>query len=60
MFMAVLLAFSGLIGIGAATAMAAGERSEIDMISFPRGADANLSGWHMDAYDMFAIFCVGS
>ena len=67
LFMAVLLAFSGL----ATTAFAAGERTEIYMVSFPRGTDANLSGWerddlqfmngwHMDAYDMFATFYVGS
>lgn len=67
LFMAVLLAFSGL----AATAFAAGERTEIYMVSFPRGTDANpsgwerdnlqfMNGWHMDAYDMFGTFCVGS
>lgn len=67
LFMAVLLAFSGL----ATTAFAAGERTEIYMVSFPRGTDANpsgwerdnlqfMNGWHMDAYDMFGTFCVGS
>lgn len=67
LFMAVLLAVSGL----ATTAFAAGERSEIYMVSFPRGAEANkanwdrdnlqfMNGWHMDAYDMFATFAVGS
>lgn len=67
MFMAVLLAVSGL----ATTAFAAGERSEIYMVSFPRGAEANkanwdrdnlqfMNGWRMDAYDMFGTFAVGS
>lgn len=67
LFMAMLLAFSGL----ATTAFAAGERSEIYMVSFPRDAEANkanwdrdnlqfMNGWHMDAYDMFGTFAVGS
>lgn len=65
--MAVLLVVSGL----ATTAFAAGERSEIYMVSFPRDAEANkanwdrddlqfMNGWHMDAYDMFGTFAVGS
>ena len=68
--MALLMCFSMFVSFGT-TALAAGERSEIYMVSFPRGTDANLShwehdslnfmnGWHMDAYDMFAAFCVGS
>lgn len=68
--MAVLLAFSGMIGLGATTALAAGERTEIYMVSFPRDADANrngwdrdnlsfMNGWRMDAYDMFGTFCIG-
>lgn len=68
--MALLMCLSMFVSFGI-TAQAAGERSEIYMISFPRGADANrdhwerddlqfMNGWHMDAYDMFATFCVGS
>lgn len=67
LFVAVLLVVSGL----ATTAFAAGERSEIYMVSFPRDAEANkvnwdrdnlqfMNGWHMDAYDMFGTFAVGS
>ncbi|WP_322174494.1 SpaA isopeptide-forming pilin-related protein [Acutalibacter caecimuris] len=68
--MTLLMCFSMFASFGT-TAQAAGERSEIYMISFPRGTDANrehwerddlqfMNGWHMDAYDMFAAFCVGS
>ena len=68
--MALLMCFSMFIGFGT-TAQAAGERSEIYMVSFPRDAEANrdhwerddlqfMNGWYMDAYDMFATFAVGS
>ena len=68
--MTLLMCFSMFVSFGP-TAQAAGERSEIYMVSYPRGTDANTShwehdalnfmnGWHMDAYDMFATFCVGS
>ena len=68
--MALLLCFSMFVSFGT-TAQAAGERSEIYMVSFPRDAEANrdhwerdnlqfMNGWYMDAYDMFATFAVGS
>jgi len=68
--LALLMCFSMFVGLGT-TAYAAGERSEIYMVSFPRDAEANrdhwerddlqfMNGWYMDAYDMFATFAVGS
>lgn len=68
--MALLMCFSMFVNFGT-TAQAAGERSEIYMVSFPRDAEANknswdrdnlqfMNGWYMDAYDMFATFAVGS
>ena len=68
--MTLLMCFSMFVSFGT-TAQAAGERSEIYMVSYPRGTDTNrehwerddlqfMNGWHMDAYDMFAAFCVGS
>ncbi len=68
--MALLLCFSMFVSFGT-TAQAAGERSEIYMVSFPRDAETNrdhwdrdnlqfMNGWYMDAYDMFATFAVGS
>ena len=68
--MALLMCFSMFVSFGT-TAQAAGERSEIYMVSFPRDAENNrdhwdrdnlqfMNGWYMDAYDMFATFAVGS
>ena len=68
--MALLMCFSMFVSFGT-TAQAAGERSEIYMVSFPRDAEANknswdrdnlqfMNGWYMEAYDMFATFAVGS
>ena len=68
--MALLMCFSMFASFGT-TAQAAGERSEIYMVSFPRDAETNrdhwdrdnlqfMNGWYMDAYDMFATFAVGS
>ncbi|ANU54255.2 hypothetical protein A4V00_09615 [Hungateiclostridiaceae bacterium KB18] len=68
--MALLLCFSMFVSFGT-TAQAAGERSEIYMVSFPRDAESNrdhwdrdnlqfMNGWYMEAYDMFATFAVGS
>ena len=70
LIMALLLCFSMFVSFGT-TAQAAGERSEIYMVSFPRDAESNrdhwdrdnlqfMNGWYMEAYDMFATFAVGS
>ena len=70
LLMALLLCFSMFVSFGT-TAQAAGERSEIYMVSFPRDAESNrdhwdrdnlqfMNGWYMEAYDMFATFAVGS
>ncbi len=43
-FMAMLMCLSALVGIGTTTAFAAGTKSEVYTISFPRDGDANYSG----------------
>lgn len=43
-FLALLMCFSAILGIGATTAYAAGEEAEAVLISFPRDGDSNYSG----------------
>lgn len=43
-FLALLMCFSAMLGIGATTAYAAGEEAETVMIAFPRDGDSNYSG----------------
>lgn len=45
--MALLMCFSMFASFGT-TAQAAGERSEIYMVSFPRDAEANKNNWDRD------------
>lgn len=67
---ALFMCFSMFVSFGT-LAQAAGERSEIYMVSFPRDTENNsnywdrdnlqfINGWYMEDYDMFATFAVRS
>ncbi len=54
MFMAILMGFSILVGVGATTAFATGTESEVYLVAYPRNGDENYSAdWgHRDLHMM--------
>lgn len=70
--LAVVMCLTTFLGIGATTAYAAGERSDVVMISFPRSGDSNssgtwghgnlsyMNGWTGGATNYTTVYGVGS